>query len=144
LPFKDSRRLGGDGSVLPVTGVALDVVGIELDNELFTGWRMRVERACQLLGWPVPAPLVPAGHSSHTLAFAAPREYLSVAIEVNEWALCATLAARDPGHWSCLRDSLGQGARIVGASGQSFPPPEINEAAAFQRFRRLAGTVASA
>jgi hypothetical protein len=144
LPFKDSRRLSGEDGLLAADGVALDVVGIELDPELFTGWRMRVERACQLLGWPMAAPLVPAGNITHTLAFAAPLEYLTVALEVNEWALCAALAERDPGHWSCLRDSLGQGARIVGRSGEPYPPPEINEAAALQRFRRLAGAVASA
>jgi hypothetical protein len=87
---------------------------------------------------------VAAENGSRTLAFAAPREYLAVALEVNEWALCAALAERDPGHWGCLRDSLGQGARIVSKSGESYPPPEITEVAAFERFRRLVGALASA
>lgn len=121
-------------------GVALDVVGIDLDAELFAAWRKRIERARELLGWPA-ASIVPPGTTT-TLAFAAPVEHLAVATEVNEWALCAALADRDPGHWSCLRDALRQEALAVGSSGQPCPPPEIVETAAFERFRRLAATAA--
>lgn len=133
----------GEDPLLSGTGVALEVAGIELDGELFTGWRTRVTRVCELLGWPAGVSTGRPG-TTNTLAFEAPLEHLAIAREVNEWALCAALAERDPGHWGCLRDALGQGARVVGKSGQPFPPPEIEEDAAFERFRQLLGTMASA
>jgi hypothetical protein len=140
LPFVNSRRLGHENPFVLAAGVALDVVGIDLDAELFAGWRKRIERARELLGWPAASFVRPG--TTTTLAFAAPVDQLTVAIEVNEWALCAALADRDPGHWGCLRDALRQEALAVGSSGHPCPPPEIVEAAAFERFRRLAATAA--
>src|SRR5580693_5019209 len=54
-----------------------------------------------------------------SLALAAPCDQLFVATEVNEWALCAALVARDPHHWRKLK-------------------PALDEPAAFARFERLA------
>ena len=44
LPFKDSRRLTDANPYVPAAGVALDVIGIDLDGELFAAWSLRVER----------------------------------------------------------------------------------------------------
>jgi hypothetical protein len=140
LPFRDSRRLAADNPYLPVAGVALDAVGIELDDGLVAGWRVRVERIHSLLGWAVSSPLL-AVHATTTLAFAAPPAQLATALEVNEWALCAALAERDPYHWSGLRDSLRQAARCVSARGLPFSPPEIDELAAAARFVQLATAI---
>jgi hypothetical protein len=125
---------------LPAAGVALDVAGIELDDELLAAWQVRVERARGQLGWPVAATNACVGDPT-TLAFEAPARFLTTAMEANEWALCAALVERDPGHWSGLRDSLRQAACTVTASGLALPPPEIDDTAALARFARLASAL---
>src|SRR5215203_3596630 len=116
LPFKDSRRLGAGNPFVPAAGVALDVVGIELDEDLYVAWQARVGKVRDLLGWSGAAALVTSDVAA-TLAFEAPCEHLATAMEANEWALCAALWERDPFHWGSLRDALGQTTRGVGQSG---------------------------
>ena len=65
-------------------------------------------------------------------------DQLFVATEVNEWALCATLAARDPG---CTRGVRGRTAREVledAADPASVIPPVLEESQALARFATLA------
>jgi cyanophycin synthetase len=124
----------------------LEVAGIELDDELLSGWRARVDRARRHLGWnapplaiPVPREIVSRRHASGTsLAFAAPFDQLFTATEVNEWALCAALLERDPGHWSGLPDALLVAAREEAADPDKVIPPVLEERAAIARFERLA------
>jgi hypothetical protein len=140
LPFRDSRCLASRNPYLPAAGVALDVDGIELDEQLLTAWHVRVERARSQLGWPAAATHACVGEPT-TLAFEAPARFLATAMEANEWAWCAALVERDPLHWSVLRDSLRQGACAVTASGLALPPPEIDDTAALARFARLASAL---
>jgi hypothetical protein len=140
LPFVDSRRLESENPYLPATGVALEVTGIDLDDDLLAAWSGRVERVWSLLGWAESVP-VTCVRVANTVAFAAPAAQLATAAEVNEWALCAALAERDPCHWSGLRDSLRQAARCVSATGLPFSPPEIDEAPALARFIQLAAAI---
>jgi UDP-N-acetylmuramyl tripeptide synthase len=69
---------------------------------------------------------------------AAPSDQLLVATEVNEWALCATLFAREPGRWAALEPLLLAAALDNAADAESVIPPVLDERAAFERFTRLA------
>lgn len=73
-----------------------------------------------------------------SLAIAAPFDVLMTATEVNEWALCATLATRDPLHWAALEDALLAAATEAASGVAPTDPPRLDEAAACGRFRRLA------
>ncbi len=64
------------------------------------------------------------------------------ATEVNEWALCAALHDRDPGHWCGLRDALRAAAEATDPNPTSLLPPEIDEPAALARFERIAAAEA--
>jgi len=73
-----------------------------------------------------------------SLALAAPCDQLFLATEVNEWALCATLLARDSERWSGLEAALA--AQAMDDSGAADPvfAPALREFAAFERFTLLA------
>ncbi len=60
--------------------------------------------------------------------FTAPPNQLRTACEANEWALCAALVERDPGHWSSLQESLRAAAHAEPRRGEI--PTEIDEAPA--------------
>jgi len=93
LPFDDSRRLTGYNLYFRDTGAMLETLGPEPDDELLAGWRSRVVKARQALGWP-DGPLQQRRHASGaSLALAAPPDQLLAATEVDEWAWLATLAA---------------------------------------------------
>ena len=106
LPFRSSRPLGQGNAFLAETGVALDVVGIDLEEGLHHAWRARIERTARLLHWPAPRFAVGREGRQVTLMFTAPADQLRTAREANEWALCAALLERDPAHWSSLQESL--------------------------------------
>jgi len=72
-----------------------------------------------------------------SLALAAPCDQLFVATEVNEWALCAALLARDPHHWSGLEQALAASALEDAADASAVITPVLDEPAAFARFERL-------
>jgi hypothetical protein len=63
---------------------------------LLAGWERRVRLAQQELRWPTAAIAAIAHPGGASLAFSAPPDQLFTATEVNEWALCATLAESDP------------------------------------------------
>jgi hypothetical protein len=141
VPFRFSRLLLNSDPLLDGLGVALDIVGVEFEESLGCGWRTRVERVADCLGWPVPRFAVADGRAGPTLAFTAPRDQLLTAREANEWALCAALLERDPGHWSALREALRDG--VVGAERSDASPPNpaasIEEQVALAHLQRIAG-----
>jgi len=141
LPFRSSRPLGQGNAFLAETGVALDVVGIDLEEGLHDAWRARIERAVELLRWPAPRFAVGREGRLVTLMFTAPPDQLQTAREANEWALCAALLERDPGHWSALQESL----RAVAAADPQRPGilTELDDAAALARLARLAAAEAT-
>jgi UDP-N-acetylmuramyl tripeptide synthase len=123
------------------TGAVLDVPGPAIDEDLIAAWRTRVERAATRLGWQGRRTVARRHASGVSLALPAPRDQLFLATEVNEWALCAALAERDPGRFSALQAALV--AEAVRAAENSADPaadtqPRIEESAAFARFARLA------
>jgi cyanophycin synthetase len=141
LPFVDSRRLTGGNLFFASTGAVLDVVGTTLDEALLTAWRSRIERAGAHLGW-VSRQSVARAHARGTLlAISAPSDQILLATEVNEWALCAALAERDPDRWAGLNDALVAAAQDNADDGTNpvaEDAPVIDETAALARFRRLA------
>ncbi|MDP9012891.1 MAG: Mur ligase family protein [Pseudomonadota bacterium] len=122
-------------------GAVLEVVGWNPDDALLSAWRARVERAGDRLGWTDRQSVVRRHSGGASLAIAAPRDLLFLATEVNEWALCAALAERDPTRWSDLQEALA--AAALAASGgtenaAAEPAPVIAESAALARFELLA------
>ncbi len=121
----------------------LDVVGVEPDAALLDGWRARVERGRTYLGWSDMRTTAAGGESAvarvHadgvSLAVAAPVDQLFTATELNEWALAATLLARDPARWVDL-----EAAMIRDAADSATPPaiaPVLDDAAAMTRLKHL-------
>jgi len=138
LPFDDSRRLTGSNLFFAATGAVLEVVGIVADEALLAGWRARVERARARLGWPARALVVRAHAHGASLALAAPPDQLFTATEVNEWALCASLYARDPAHWGGLERAMLAAALADAADPAAVIAPVLEDAAALERLERLA------
>lgn len=139
LPFEDSRRLTGVNLFFASTGAVLEVVGTSVDDALLGAWRSRVERAAERLHWPDGRALARRHLGGVTLAIAAPADQLFLATEVNEWALCAALFARDPAAWRGLEAALIAAAAADGTAAISDGlAPVLDEQAALRRFERLA------
>jgi UDP-N-acetylmuramyl tripeptide synthase len=111
---------------------------VEADAALIDGWRTRAARARARLGWTVPGVAARRHSGGASLALAAPPDQLFTATEVNEWALCATLLAREPARWSGLERALVEAAPESAADPASAPPPVLEEAAALERLALLA------
>ncbi|MGI9246291.1 MAG: hypothetical protein ACR2I8_06255, partial [Steroidobacteraceae bacterium] len=135
LPFRSSRTLVAGNGLLGDAGVALDLVGIDLDEDLYDGWRSRVEMAARHLGWPPPRLARSMLADCSALGFTAPAHQLHTACATNEWALCAAMLARDPCHWGSLTDSLREAAAARPAT-QPGVPAEVDEEAALMRLAR--------
>jgi cyanophycin synthetase len=73
-----------------------------------------------------------------SLALAAPVDQLFVATEVNEWALCATVAAADPAGTGALEAALLAELLEDAAEGAQVVPPVLEEGAALARLAELA------
>jgi len=140
----------------------LEVTGVSVDDLLIGAWRSRIERAGTRLRWPDRRAVARRHRGGVTLAITAPVDQLFVATEVNEWALCAALAERDPAARRGLEQALVAAASdaaresatanpdartpVIDAAGagDSAPAnpaslaPVIDEAAALDRFERLA------
>ena len=142
LPFNASRRLIGPNLFFAYTGAVLEVAGLDLDEALLEGWRVRVARARERLGWKLPGVVARPHSGGASLALAAPCDQLYTATEVNEWALCATLLARDPQRWSGLEAHLVSAALEDAADPQALITPVLEEAAALARLERHAGAEA--
>ncbi|HYM27519.1 MAG TPA: Mur ligase family protein [Steroidobacteraceae bacterium] len=138
LPFDASRRLTGANLFFATTGVQLETVGLEVDAALLAAWRERVSRARAQLGWP-QAELAMRRHAGGvSLALAAPCDQLYTATEVNEWALCAALWAREPGRWNALEQALGAAALDEAGEGETVIPPVLAAEPALARLSQLA------
>jgi cyanophycin synthetase len=139
LPFEDSRRLTGANLFFGQPGAVLETAGVVLDDALLAGWRARVERASEHLGWSSAPGVAARRHAGGaSLALAAPADQLFTATEVNEWALCATVRQQDPTRWSGLESALVVEALEQASDPKQVIPPVLDEAAAFERFERLA------
>ncbi len=117
----------------------LDVVGALLDETLIAAWRARVERAAASLGWLHTRTCARRHLSGTLLAIAAPCDQLLLATELNEWALCATLAEHDPARWGELERALIAAALRAAEDEDARvePLPVLDESAAMARFALL-------
>jgi UDP-N-acetylmuramyl tripeptide synthase len=120
----------------------LEVVGIDVDDALVSGWRQRVERARARLEWHLPGVVARRHAHGASFALAAPCDRLLAATEVNEWALCATLLAADPGHWGGLEDALVAATLEDATAPDAVIPPLLEEGAALARLERLSAAEA--
>ena len=76
--------------------------------------------------------------SGVSLALAAPCDQLFVATEINEWALCATLAARDPACTAAFEAALLAETLEDATDPATVIPPVLEESQALARFATLA------
>ncbi len=109
-----------------------------MDAALLEGWRSRAARARAHLGWHMPGVVARAHAGGASLALAAPPDQLLVATEVNEWALCATLLARDPERFHFLEAALAAAALEQAADPAVVIAPVLEERSALERLGRLA------
>jgi UDP-N-acetylmuramyl tripeptide synthase len=147
----------------------LDVIGVGLDATQLESWRRRVLEARVSLDWPDRLPTAsvatrngPTAIRPHAtgvmLALTAPCDQLFTATEINEWALCATLAESDPDRWSSLERELiaaalrGAENALEGLPADAPTPlpvafakfqPVLDDRAAIERLARLASLEAS-
>jgi UDP-N-acetylmuramyl tripeptide synthase len=122
------------------TGAVLEVVGETLDDALIDAWRARIAKAGAHLGWPSCLAVARRHTGGASLAIAAPVDQLFLAAEVNEWALCATLAERDPQRFRALEAALvaeAQDAAETSPSPAADIAPVLEESRAFARFTRV-------
>lgn len=112
---------------------------------MIEGWRSRIERAAAALGWVRPATVARPHARGVSLAMTAPIDQLFLATEINEWALCASLAARDPARAADIEAGLIDQAVQAALDDEVAPTmrPALDEAAAFARFAVLAKTEAN-
>ena len=124
----------------------LDVVRSSLDEAQISAWRARVERVGAELGWAERRYVVRRHAGGVLLAISAPADQLLLATEVNEWALCAALAERDPQRAASLQDALVAAAIDDADPGAGLAPallPVIEERAALVRFKTLSAIEAA-
>lgn len=138
LPFDASRRLTGANLFFATTGAQLETVGLEVDAALLGAWQERISRARAHLGWPQSALAMRRHAGGVSLALAAPADQLFTATEVNEWALCAALLAREPGRWHGLEQALVAAALDEADEGETIIVPVLAADAALARCARLA------
>ena len=117
----------------------LELVGVEPDAPLLADWEARIGRARARLGWPGHAAIATRPHGDGTsLALAAPFDQLFTATEVNEWALCSALQARDPARWTGLPEALAAAAEAESHAPPDVGPPVLEESQALERLVRVA------
>jgi cyanophycin synthetase len=102
------------------------------DPATLEDWRSRVDLARRELRWP-PGPACALAHATGaSFALAAPVDQLITATEVNEWALAATIAERDPARAQALI------AALAAEQPEEAEPPVLEAAGALLRLRRRA------
>ncbi len=95
-------------------------------------------RARGWLGWPSGGAFVRVHAGGASLVVAAPPDQLFLATEINEWALCATLAAGDAELTRSFEAALLAELLVDASDPQRVIPPVLEEAAARARFLLLA------
>ncbi len=109
----------------------------ERDADLIRDWECRVQLARRELRWPA-APAAAVFHrTGASLAIAAPPDQLFTATEVNEWALCASLAERDPARSPSLI------AALAVEQPEEIELPVLEQSGALLRLRRRAASEAN-
>ncbi len=109
----------------------------ENDADMLRHWERRVRLARRELGWPAAAERAVSHRTGASLAMSAPADQLFTATEVNEWALCASLAERDPARSPSLI------AALATEQPEETEPPRLDAASAFLRLRRRAAREAN-
>jgi UDP-N-acetylmuramyl tripeptide synthase len=108
----------------------------ESSHDVLAGWERRVRLACRAFGWPASAIVAIAHQSGASLAFAAPPDQLFTATEVNEWALAAAIADREPARRAALV------AALAAEQPEEPEPPVLEDVGAILRLRRRAAAEA--
>ncbi len=116
----------------------LELAGVAPDERVLGGWRVRVARARDGLGWPAGAIVVRRHATGASLAIEAPCDALFTATELNEWAIAATVAELDPLRWPALPAALLAEALENARDPADVIPPAIDEAMARARLEALA------
>jgi UDP-N-acetylmuramyl tripeptide synthase len=120
-------------------GAVLETQGVTVDGTLICAWRARVERARRVLEWSTSLPVKARRHAGGvSLAIGAPLDQLLTSTEVNEWAWCAALVAREPALLADVEAALLEAARELTEDPGTVVPPVLEERAAFARFDQLA------
>jgi len=102
------------------------------DPVVLASWRGRVEAARRELRWP-PGPACAVAHATGaSLALSAPVDMLLTATEVNEWALAASIAERDPARAPALI------AALAAEQPEEIEPPVLESGGALLRLRHRA------
>jgi hypothetical protein len=138
LPFDSSRRLTGANLFFSSPGAVLEIAGIPATALLIEAWRDGVARAAKHLHWP-PLAVARLHASGASLAIGAPFDQLFLATEVNEWALCAAIAAqgtREAGELEHLLVAQAREQATDGGLDENWLPV-LAEARAFKRFSHL-------
>jgi UDP-N-acetylmuramyl tripeptide synthase len=138
LPYADSRRLTGANLFFATTGAVLETAGVAVDESLLEGWRRRALRAAASLQWPAPRAVARTHLGGASLALAAPPDQLYTATEVNEWALCATLAERGPARAADLAAAMLATLLEDATDPTQVLPPVLEEGPALARLGLLA------
>jgi len=109
----------------------------ENDADMLRHWERLVRLARRELGWPAAPERAVSHRTGTSLAMSAPADQLFTATEVNEWALCASLAERDPARSPSLI------AALAAEQPEETEPPRLDAPSAFLRLRRRAACEAS-
>ncbi len=109
----------------------------ERDTGVLGNWERRVTRARKELRWPAAPACAIAHRTGASLALGAPPDQLFTATEVNEWALSASIAERDPSRCAELI------AVLALEQPEEAEPPVLDEAGALLRLRRRAAREAN-
>jgi UDP-N-acetylmuramyl tripeptide synthase len=109
----------------------------ERDAGVLGEWERRVRLARRELRWSAAPECAVAHLTGASLALGAPMDQLFTATEVNEWALCASIAGREPSRRADLI------AALAAEQPEEAEPPVLDDAGALLRLRRRAAREAN-
>ncbi|HEU5468619.1 MAG TPA: Mur ligase family protein, partial [Steroidobacteraceae bacterium] len=107
------------------------------DAATLASWEGRVRAARRELRWPDAPERAVAHETGASLALAAPVDQLFTATEVNEWALAAAVAEREPAAAPALV------AALAAEQPEETDPPALDTPGALLRLRRRAAREAN-
>lgn len=107
------------------------------DPAILAAWRERALAASAELRWPAANASAVSHANGASLAVAAPVDQLFTATEVNEWALAASIAERDPSQAPALV------AALAAEQPEESEPPTLATSGALLRLRRRAALEAN-